>query len=342
MSVWGGEVSYNKLVEILSQLTTVRDSTKYLPVRLTDGSAFYNAGGGGSVVDVSDRVARLLGIIYGNLDQLQQKPTTKELLVWINNFPTDYFKANQNIGSVANLLNPHPVSLGSIPNPSNLDVLLSTRATGAILNPHPVSLSTLLNPHPVSLASIPNPTNLDVALSTRATGALLNPHPVDVSDRAARLLGVIAASSNIIGKVGIDQTTPGTTNKVDASLGVSTGKTNVLKTGNLVTTATTVDQVILTYTVTSGKTFYLEYLSVDCRLTTFAATATWFGAASLENPAGTKLITDDLSGTGAVTRPPYVFSEPIPIASGTVIRVVCTPGAATSYTWKANFGGYEK
>ena len=126
------------------------------------------------------------------------------------------------------------------------------------------------------------------------------------------------------------------------SLGTRAGKTVVMKTGNLVTTATTADQVILTYTVTSGKTFYLEYLSIDARLTTFATTATWFGAASLENPSGTKLITDDLSGPGAVTRPPYMFEEPIPIASATVIRVVCTPGATTSYTWKANFGGYEK
>jgi hypothetical protein len=126
------------------------------------------------------------------------------------------------------------------------------------------------------------------------------------------------------------------------SLGNSYGKTVVMKTGNLVTTATTADQVILTYTVTSGKTFYLQYLSIDARLTTYATTATWFGAASLQSPSGTKLITDDLSGSGAVTMPPYTFDEPVPIASGVVINVVCTPGATTSYTWKANFGGYEK
>lgn len=41
-------------------------------------------------VNVTDRVARLLGIVYGNIDQLQQKVTTKELLAWVNNFPTDY------------------------------------------------------------------------------------------------------------------------------------------------------------------------------------------------------------------------------------------------------------
>ena len=126
------------------------------------------------------------------------------------------------------------------------------------------------------------------------------------------------------------------------SLGNSYGKTVVMKTGNLVTTATTANQVVLTYTVTSGKTFYLEYYSLDARLTTFATTATWFGTISLQNPSGTSLITDDLSGPGAITGFPYHFAEPIPIAAGTVIVVVCTPGATTSYTWKSSFGGYER
>jgi hypothetical protein len=67
-----------------------------------------------------------------------------------------------------------PVSLTAIPNPPNLDVALSTRATGTLLNPHPVSLSTLLNPHPVSLSTLLNPH--PVSLST-----LLNPHPVSLA-----------------------------------------------------------------------------------------------------------------------------------------------------------------
>lgn len=54
--------------------------------------------------------------------------------------------------NIDNLLNPHPVSLASIPNPSNLDVLLSTRASETGGN----------------LAAIKAKTdNLDVALSTR-------------------------------------------------------------------------------------------------------------------------------------------------------------------------------
>jgi hypothetical protein len=116
--------------------------------------------------------------------------------------------------------------------------------------------------------------------------------------------------------------------------------TKVMKTGNKVTTAVTADQEILTYTVTTGKTLYLQYLKIDTRLTTFAVTATNFGLASLENPSGTKLITQMQSGAGITLIPLYIFND-IPIPSGTVIRVVCTPSAVTSYTWQANIGGYE-
>ena len=46
------------------------------------------------------------------------------------------------------------------------------------------------------------------AIWTKLNGVL------DISDRAARLLGVIGTGANIIGKVGVDQTTDGTTNAV--------------------------------------------------------------------------------------------------------------------------------
>jgi len=45
--------------------------------RLTDGSAWIDPR------DVSDRAARLMGVVYGSLDKLQQQATTKELLVQI-------------------------------------------------------------------------------------------------------------------------------------------------------------------------------------------------------------------------------------------------------------------
>jgi hypothetical protein len=126
------------------------------------------------------------------------------------------------------------------------------------------------------------------------------------------------------------------------SLGNTAGKTNVLKTGTLVSTATTADQVLLTYTVTAGKTLYLSYFDYTARLTTFAATATNFGNCSLESPAGTKLYTQMVANSGVSTLIGEQVAEPLPIASGVVVRLVCTPSAATSFTWSGNFGGYEK
>lgn len=129
----------------------------------------------------------------------------------------------------------------------------------------------------------------------------------------------------------------------NVSLGSTGGKTNVLKTGSLVTTATTVDQVVLTYTVTAAKTFYLEYLQIEGRVTTLPGNnnPVDLGAISLETPSGTKVITHEAIHPNYYL-PGYKFSEPIPVAAGVVIRVVCTPAAATSCTWRANFGGYER
>jgi hypothetical protein len=126
------------------------------------------------------------------------------------------------------------------------------------------------------------------------------------------------------------------------SLGNTLGKANVMKTGTLASSATTADQVILTYTVTAGKTLYLEYVDFWARLTTFAATATLFGSVSIESPAGTKLYTMDIAHAGNNGNYLLNFTEPIAIAAGVVVRVVCTPAAATAFTWRANFGGYEK
>jgi len=126
------------------------------------------------------------------------------------------------------------------------------------------------------------------------------------------------------------------------TFGNATGKTNVLKTGTLVSTATTADQVLLTYTVTTGKTFYLSYFDYTARLATYAATATNFGNCSLESPAGTKLHTSMVAHAGSPTLTQEAMTEPMSIASGVVVRLVCTPSATTSFTWIGNFGGYER
>lgn len=126
-----------------------------------------------------------------------------------------------------------------------------------------------------------------------------------------------------------------------ASLGTVDSKTNVMKTGALVTTATTADQVVLIYTVTGGKTFFVQYMDLYVRLTTPGGGNFFFGNMSIESPAGTKLYTADMiSPSSGPIR--LTFAEPLPIAASTVIRVVCTPGATTSYTWRANVAGFER
>jgi len=69
---------------------------------------------------------------------------------------------------------------------------------------------------------------------------------VDITDRAARILGVLSTGANIIGRVGIDQTTPGTTNKV-------------------VTDIATTTQTDYNVTLTLANTEYSQALPANCR-----------------------------------------------------------------------------
>lgn len=119
----------------------------------------------------------------------------------------------------------------------------------------------------------------------------------------------------------------------------------VFKTGTLASSANTADQVILTFEVSPNKSFVLEYLTASVRLTTIATTATAFGTLSLETPSGTKLLTWDQAGPGVGQGVYLELSDPLTIQGNsdgkTVVRVVCTPSAATAFTWNANLAGYE-
>jgi hypothetical protein len=152
-------------------------------------------------------------------------------------------------------------------------------------------------------------------------------------------LGQTTMSASIPVVIASDQSTQVVT------LGNSSGKTVVMETGSLVTTAITANQVVLTRTVTTGKTFYLQYLEMTGRQTAPAGgTSVVLGTISLQLPSGTNVISDSMVGGGSTVTEQrvYTFSEPIPVTSATVIRVVVTPASTTSFTWFANFGGYEK
>ena len=68
------------------------------------------------------------------------------------------------------------------------------------------------------------------------------------------------------------------------------------------------------------------------------------GTISMETPSGTKGISKRCVGAAAISPSDMLvpFSEPVPVAAGVVIRVVVTPASTSSFTWTANFGGYEK
>lgn len=117
---------------------------------------------------------------------------------------------------------------------------------------------------------------------------------------------------------------------------------NAFTPGTKVTTANTADQVIATYTVPKDKRFFLSLVEANVRLTTFATTATNFGTVSLM-VNGAKIATCMCAGPGILNSPIYLeMPDPLPFQGGDVVKIVCTPSAATSFTWEGNIIGFEK
>jgi len=168
-------------------------------------------------VDVTDRWARQLGMIdlerYLGVACGPANPLDNQTIVGGAVIDPRQIRAlvAADIVTVNNLLNPHPVTHANF---ANLDVLLSSRASeatvAAILARLDVALSTRASQ--ATVASIL--AQLDVALSSRASEATLAsilakldnpldpmvvdvnnwPATYDVSDRAARLLGIVYGS----------------------------------------------------------------------------------------------------------------------------------------------------
>lgn len=126
------------------------------------------------------------------------------------------------------------------------------------------------------------------------------------------------------------------------SIGSSSGKTVVMNTGGG-TTTTTNATTIHTYTVTTGRTFYLEYVDIFCRFSTLSATLADHGSFTLKIGASNVYQAIFVnSTTGDRAHQLLTFGEPIPIASGTVIQMNAIAADTTSRNWRASFGGYEK
>lgn len=151
-------------------------------------------------------------------------------------------------------------------------------------------------------------------------------------------------STDTSGNLGVNAQTQAAASSAtigSVSLGNSTGKVVKMETGNISTTAVTANQTIVTYTVTAGKTFYLQYWDCSANTEAAAVTATAFGTCSL-SINGTIVWTQYFHGSGTSGFDPIDVSEPIPVAAGQVILMETTPAAATAFFWYANFGGYEK
>ena len=232
--------------------------------------------------------------------------------------------------AVTNFPATQPVSQGGAFNVSVTNFPATQPVSGT------VSVANFPATQPISAASLPLPsgaaTSANQSTEIASLGTIASSAVITLTDGQKTMAGSLPVT------LASDQST------VTTSLGNSAGKTNVMKTGNLVTTAVTADQVVLTYTVTVGKTLYLEYLRVVGFPTVIPGNSApvQLGATSLESPAGTKLFTDQLVFNTPLSSTQMTFTESVPIASGTVIRIVVTPIAATSFTWQANFGGFEK
>jgi len=120
------------------------------------------------------------------------------------------------------------------------------------------------------------------------------------------------------------------------SLGTVLNKTSVLKIGST-QTYSPVATTILTYTVPTGSTFYLQSIMAQV---TDSASGTIDGSANIQIPSGTKVWSGLMMSNSVPTGINVV--EEIPIPSGTVILMQAVPNSANSCTWSCNLIGYTK
>lgn len=117
---------------------------------------------------------------------------------------------------------------------------------------------------------------------------------------------------------------------------------NVYKSGTLASTAATANQVIVTYTVTTGKSLFLTAISANVRLTTAAATPAAFGTASFQVNGVSVVTFTAVAGAGVAQIINLGPCQPLAFASGDVVQLVCTPSATTPFTWDGAFIGFEQ
>lgn len=105
------------------------------------------------------------------------------------------------------------------------------------------------------------------------------------------------------------------------------------------TTTSAANQVITTFTVPAGKVYKLQEWACDVKATNNANTFQYYGDVSLRI-AGSNVYTRMLAGAGYASFQTDREARPIPIAAGTIIQIVTTPGSNANFTWRANLQGF--
>lgn len=229
---------------------------------------------------------------------------------------------------------------GGVPGATNLGTLPAVCATSAPT--HTNGNQTALR---VTASGDVAVTLDSEAVVLGAGAAVIGALTANQSVNNAQVNGVALSTGNGVSGTGVQRVAIASDNTpFSVSIGNSTGKTVRMIAGQLTTTATTADQVVGTHTVTGGTTFYLTHVSMNVTSTTPAnnnSDNVIYGTMSFQI-GGTNAIIRRFACAPGVGGSVWTFSEPLPIAAGTVLRIVCTPAAATSFIWDGNFGGYEK
>lgn len=184
-----------------------------------------------------------------------------------------------------------------------------------------------------------NPLNLAVGTSNYlrldSDGDVLvsleDPLPVGGNQIGAVLVAtqtVLSSTSGVMGSV---------------SLGNSSGK-SIVSVSSTVATAAVGTVVLSSYTVTAGKTFYLQHLVVRGFLTTPAVSNTNFGniVVTQQGVTFSSSAFNDTNSSSFHDIEQYDFSEPVPIPSQKTIFATVNSISASAVTWMSTFIGYEK
>jgi hypothetical protein len=207
----------------------------------------------------------------------------------------------------------------------------------------PVSGTFWQATQPVSIAAVVNVAATLAAETTKVIGTVNIAANQSLAVTNAGTFAVQPTTSTPLAQYGVATSSPSGV----FSIGNTTGKTLVGKTGTLTTTAKTAGQVVLTYTATAGKILYVTGANLEASATSFLAIngSLDMGTLVFETPSGT--VISSFSVMASSVQPTFFaelprMQEPIFIPGSTLIRCLVTPNTTIAVRWICNLVGYEK